>query len=173
MRSPVYAQTIQSSQLIAASRTAKVKIHRAQFFSMTQGTETFSAAPAVGWERTPPTELRNGANIAFGYFSLSDPRIPAGYYTLRAFADVKYTGTIEAKVQFIDRRGKVVAEIPAQAEVNSLTVPPGAESKPPIITTAARRANPALPMGRIIVCFCCSNGVCICVSVFRLQDLMS
>lgn len=173
IRQSVYAQTVQSSQLVAASRTAKVRIHRGQFFSMTQGTETFSAAPAAGWERTPPTQLRKGANIGFGYFSLADPRIPAGYYTLRAFADVKDIGTIDAKIQFIDRRGKVAAEIPAQAEIHSLTVPPGAESKPPIITTAALRANPALPVGRIIVCFCCSNGACICISVFRLQDLMS
>ena len=174
MRLTTHAQTVQSGQLVAASRAAKVQVHPEEFFSMTQGTETFSVAPVVGWQRTPATDLRKGVNIGYGYFSTAEPRIPRGYYTLRAYADVNDVGTIAARIQFIDRSGRVAAELPAQADIHSLTVPPGAASIRPTISTASGRVTeamrPMLPGGRIIVCFCCSNGVCVCFVIFRAQN---
>lgn len=163
------AQTASSAKLVAASRSARIKVNPAEYFSITQGTETFSAAPAAGWENIPPTAMRNGVTIGFAYFSTEDPKIPKGYYTLKAYGDVKEVGTVAARVQLIARNGKVVAEIPAQADVFSLTVPPSSAKKV-VITTDARRhvteGTPSLlPQGRII-CFCCSNGECVCFRAF-------
>ena len=163
------AQTASSAKLVAASRSARIKVNPAEYFSITQGKETFSAAPAAGWENIPPTAMRNGVTIGFAYFSTEDPKIPKGYYTLKAYADVKEVGTVAARVQLIARNGKVVAEIPAQADVFSLTVPPSSAKKV-VITTDARRhvaegAPSLLPQGRII-CFCCSNGECVCFRGF-------
>ena len=169
MRITANAQTASSAQLVAASRSARIRVNPAEYFSITQGKETFSAAPAAGWENIPPTAMRNGVTIGFAYFSTEDPKIPRGYYTLKAFADVKEVGTVAARVQLIARNGKVVTEIPAQADVFSLTVPPSSAKKV-VITTDARRhvtdgASPLLPQGRII-CFCCSNGECVCFRGF-------
>jgi hypothetical protein len=162
------AQTASSAPLVAASRAARIRVNPAEYFSITHGTETFSAAPAAGWENIPPIAMRNGVTMGFAYFSTEDPKIPKGYYTLKAFADVKEVGTVAARVQLIARNGKVVAEIPAQADVFSLTVPPNSAKKV-VITTDARRhvaEGPSLlPQGRII-CFCCSNGECVCFRAF-------
>jgi hypothetical protein len=162
------AQTASSARLVAASRSARIRVNRAEYFSITQGTETFSAAPAAGWENIPPTAMRNGATIGFAYFSTEDRKIPKGYYTLKAYADVKEVGVVAARVQLIARNGRVVAEIPAQADVFSLTVPPNS-AKRVVLTTDRRHGaegtSPLLPQGRII-CFCCSNGVCVCFRAF-------
>jgi hypothetical protein len=169
MQMTANAQTASSAQLVAASRSARTRVNPAEYFSITQGTETFSAAPAAGWENIPPTAMRNGVTIGFAYFSTEDPKIPKGYYTLKAFADVKEVGTVAARVQLIARNGKVVTEIPAQADVFSLTVPPSSAKKVVLTTDAGRHvaggAPTLLPQGRII-CFCCSNGECVCFRAF-------
>src|SRR5689334_18791519 len=83
MRITANAQTASSAQLVAASRSARIRVNPAEYFSITQGKETFSAAPAAGWENIPPTAMRNGVTIGFAYFSTEDPKIPRGYYPSR------------------------------------------------------------------------------------------
>lgn len=144
-----------AQQLVLASRKAKVKVHREEVFSISRGTETVAVAPIAGWEQIPATQLRNGVNIAFAYIDTAEPNVPRGYYTLKAYANVTDVGTIDAKVQLINRSGRVASEIPAQAEIHSLTVPPEAASRRTFVTTAAaRQAN------RPIIWLRCPNGVC-------------
>ncbi|MFY9554886.1 MAG: hypothetical protein WAV20_18205 [Blastocatellia bacterium] len=151
--------------LVSASKLARVKVHSEEVFSIARGTEALAVAPVAGWERIPATQMRNGVNIAFAYFDTKEPKVRRGYYTLKAYANVTEVGTVDARVELIDRSGRVAGEIPAQAEIHSLTVPPEAASRRTFVTTATAVQTPINP-NRPRIWFRCPNGVCIIVGVF-------
>jgi hypothetical protein len=126
--------------------------------SISRGDESFVTAPIAGWERIAPTELRGGVNIAFAYFDTHVANIPKGYYTLKAFANVTGVNTVPGTVQLIDQQHHVVAEIPAEAMVHSLTVPDGASSRRTYVTIT--RDGTARK-----IWYRCSNGSCILMHV--------
>lgn len=148
-------------QLLEAGRGAGVEVHPEEVFTLARGDESITASPIKGWETIPATELRNGVNIAFAHFGIAEPKVPAGYYTLKAFADPTGVGTVEARVQLIDGQGGVAAELPALAEIHSMTVPEQARSQRSFITT-----GPA-GQGRTVIWFRCPNGVCIRFQTLR------
>lgn len=153
-----------SDQLLEASRAAGVQVHADEVFTLSRGSETVTAAPIAGWEQVPATDLRKGVNFAYAYFSTQEPKVPAGYYTLRAFADVNSVGTSAARVQLLDRDGKIAAEVPAEVEVHSLTVPQGVGSLRSFVTATDDRATLAaqvVPGIRPRLWFRCPNGQCI------------
>jgi hypothetical protein len=171
MRLTALAQTGDSAHLLEAAKAARIKVQREEVFSISRGSETFAAATIAGWEQIPTTELRKGVDIAFAYFSTADPKVPKGYFTLRAYADVTSVGTVVARVQLIDHKGKVAAEIPAEADIYSLTVPLAPASHRTFVTTAgARQIHDEDLMRRrgITICFCCSNGGCICFRILTV-----
>lgn len=100
--------------------------------------------------------------IGFVHFATADPKIPKGDYTLKAFADPTGVGTVAARVELVDRQGAVAAEIPAQAEIHSMTVPEQARSARTFITV-----GPVGPIEPIQIWFRCPNGVCIRMPVLR------
>jgi hypothetical protein len=159
--STYHAASSPAAQLIAASKAAGIEVLPDQVFTVSRGNETFVTAPIASWLRTPAAELRNGVNIAFAYVAATEPKVPPGYYTIRAFADDIRVGTVPGRAQLIDRNGKVAAEIPGQVEIHSLTVPPNARTI--FVTTGG-----ASPEGRIRLWVRCDNGQCFLFGVFRV-----
>jgi hypothetical protein len=149
------------AQLIAASKVAGIEVIEDEVLSVSRGQETFITAPIASWVHTPATELRNGINIAFVYVSAKEPHVPAGYYTIRAFADDIRVGKVAGRAQLIDRNGKVAAEIPAQVEIHSLTVPPNARTV--FVTTGDG------PDGQLRLWHRCDNGQCYLFGVFSIK----
>lgn len=151
-------------QLVEASKAAGVNIHVEEVFSLSRGSESVVAAPIAGWEKIPATALAKGVDFGFAYFATEEPRVPAGYYSLKGFADVKEVGTVKGRVQLIDRGGKVAAELPAEVEVHSMTVPPEAANQRSFVA--------ALTTGdRQRIWFRCPNGECIRIDVLRPRVL--
>ncbi|HEV7890330.1 MAG TPA: hypothetical protein VGP08_06810 [Pyrinomonadaceae bacterium] len=158
-----------SDRLLEASKDAGVQVNPEEVFSISRGAETVAVAPIAGWEQVPATDLRKGTNIGYAYFSTQEPKVPSGYYTLKAFADVDNVGTVAARVQLLDRSGKVAGEIPAEVEVHSLTVPPEAASLRTFVTATDDRVSSQtqnIPGLRPRIWLRCPNGVCFRIPVF-------
>jgi|GEM_PF-1884201 len=164
-------------QLLEASKSAGVQVNTEEVFTISRGAETVAVAPIAGWERVPATDLRKGTDVAFAYFSASEPKVPAGHYTLRAFADVNGVGTMPARIQLVDREGRVAGEIAAEVEVHSLTVPAEAASLRTFVTVTDDRvvseaAHVAVGGGtRPRVWIRCPNGVCLRWATFTPRRL--
>lgn len=141
--------------IVQEARKAGIDLRADQVVTLSRGDDQIVTAASTAWDRTPATELRNGVDIAFAYVDTSDPDIPAGYYTLRAQADVEAVGTVDGTVQFVDSQGNVAAEVSAVTEVHSLTV---ADELP--FDTSVVVVSPREP-GRYEIWYRCPNGVCI------------
>lgn len=181
---PARAQTLRGTvklegaarQLLDASRAARVRVNPEEVFSVSRGAETFAVAPIAGWERVAAPELRKGVDVAFAYFDTLEPKVPRGFYTVRAYADVSGVGTIPARLQLIDRRGRVAAELPAEAEVHSLTVPREAASLRTFVTTTHDRSADAarpIPGVRPRVWLRCPNGTCLRWAIFEDRNVVT
>lgn len=147
-------------QLVKASKDAGVNIHAEEVFTLSRGGETITGAPIVGWEQIPATAHANGVEIGYAYISSEEPRIPAGYYKLKGFANPSQVGTVEGRVQLIDQGGKVAAELPSQVEIHSMTVPPEAARSRSFVTAVADG-------NRNVIWFRCPNGVCFRFPILR------
>jgi hypothetical protein len=159
---------ITSEEFLTASKAAGVDVRADQVFAISRDAESVITAPTTAWAQIPATELPKGVTFAFAHLSTLEPKVPAGYYTFKAFADDIRVGTVDARVQLIDRAGKVAAELPTQIEIHSLTVP--AESRISYVTTS----NPAARESagdRVTYWYRCSNGQCVPVSMFVAQRL--
>lgn len=157
------AQTT-GDHLLEASRAAGVKVHAEEVFTVSRGDETVTLAPIAGWEGVPATALPNGVEFAFAHFSTRTPNVPRGYYRLRAIADARGVGTVEGRVQLIDSAGRVAAELPAQVEVHSMTVPEGADTRRSFMIGATDGR-------RQIIWARCPNGQCIRIVVLEPRDI--
>lgn len=158
---------VPSEDLIAASKAAGIEIRADEVFSISRGTESLVTAPTTAWAQIPATELPKGITFAFAHFSTTEPKVPPGYYALKAFADDIRVGTVEARIQLIDRAGKVAAELPAEMEIHSLTVPP--DSRRSFVTTYDGAAANVQPGTSIGVWYRCSNGQCLRRLIFVPQ----
>ena len=154
-----------NAQLLAASAAAGVQVHDEEVFTLSRGTEAVTVAPIVGWENVPATALPNGVDFGFGYFATREPNVPAGYYRLRAFANPTGPGTVAGRVQLINRAGAVVAELPAEIEVHSMTVPPEAASQRSFVAAAMNVRQQQFAWFR------CPNGTCIRIFLLRERAL--
>lgn len=154
------AQTT-GDHLLDASRAAGVKIHAEEIFTVSRADETVTLAPIAGWEVVPATALPNGVEFAFAYFSTRTPSVPRGYYRLRAIADPRGVGTVDGRVQLIDSGGRVAAELAAQVEVHSMTVPEGADTRRSYMIGATTDGQ------RQIIWARCPNGQCIRIVVLE------
>lgn len=163
--SPTPCPTSQSpkDQLLEASKAAGVNVHAEEVFSVSRDSESVIAAPIAGWEKIPATALAKGVDFGFAHFSTEEPRVPAGYYSLRAFADVNAVGTVQGRVQLLDRAGKVAAELPAQIEVHSLTIPLEAANQRSFVVGIPRKQRQG-------IWFRCPNGVCIVIETLRERN---
>jgi hypothetical protein len=148
-----------TEQLLGASKAANVQVHADEVFSISRGKQTFTAAPIVGWEQIPATALPNGVDIAYAYFATKE--VPKGYYKLKAFANPTGVGTVDGKVQLIDQGGKVAAEIPAQVEIHSMTVPEGASSRRTNLMTFTDEKGQTIMWAR------CPNGQCTKIVIIK------
>jgi hypothetical protein len=148
-----------SEQLVKASKDAGVNVHPEEVFTLSRGGETITGAPIVGWEQIPATALVNGVEFGYAYIATENPRVPAGYYKLKGFAQASQVGTVEGRVQLIDQGGRVAAELPSQVEIHSMTVPPEASRSRSFVTAVVQG-------DRNLIWFRCPNGVC-----FRFQLL--
>jgi hypothetical protein len=133
---------------------AGVGIDAEQTFSVFRPGVAVAAAPTTAWADIPATELPNGVEFAYAYLSSRELGIPAGYYTLRAFAEPTGTGVTSARVEVVGHGGEVVAQIAAEVEVHSMTVPEERPFPGSIITTVPRAE-------RLTFWFQCSNGQCL------------
>jgi len=153
-----------TEELIAASKAAGIEIRADEVFAISRGTESLVTAPTTAWAQIPATELPKGVTFAFAHFSTIEPKVAPGYYALKAFADDIRVGTVAARVQLLDRAGKVAAEIPAEMEIHSLTVP--ADSRSSFVTTSTGAAADVQPGNSTAVWYRCSNGQCIRGRIF-------
>ena len=147
-------------QLVKASQDARVNIHREEVFTMARGSEIITGAPIAGWEQIPATALANGVEFAYAYIATEEPRIPAGYYRLKGFANASQVGTVEGRVQLLDQNGRVAAELPSQVEIHSMTVPAEAARSRSFVTAVTQR-------DRNVIWFRCPNGVCFRMELMR------
>lgn len=149
------------SQIVAireAGARMGIPIRTERVVSVARERTLLITAPAVNLEDIPATALRQGADIAVAYVDSPGSRVPKGFYKLRAFADVRATGTIAGRIDFVDVAGKVVAEVPSTVEVQSLTLPP---RDPNSFTEVALRSG-AANCHATWVCYLCPNGHWIC-----------
>lgn len=153
-------------QLVDASKAAGVNVNAEEVFSVSRDSESVIAAPIAGWEKIPATALAKGVDFGFAYFSTEEPRVPAGYYRLKAFADVTAVGTVKGRVQLLDRGGQVTAELPADVEVHSLTVPAEAATQRSFVVGIPRERRQG-------IWFRCPNGVCIVIGTLRDRVLQT
>lgn len=147
-------------QLVKASKDAGVNVHAEEVFTLSRGGETITGAPIVGWEQIPATAHVNGVEFGYAYIATEEPRIPAGYYRLKGFANPSQVGTVEGRVQLIDQGGRVAAELPSQVEIHSMTVPPEAARSRSFVTAIAQG-------DRNLIWFRCPNGVCFRMLLLR------
>ncbi|MBV8516412.1 MAG: hypothetical protein JO197_03315 [Acidobacteria bacterium] len=100
----------------------------------------FYTAPAAGLEKVAPADFSRGVNLGVAYVDSPGQSFPAGYYSLRAFADPRAPGDVDGRLQIIDTGGKVAAEVPATLTVESMQVP--AQTIHPVdVSVAAAKVN--------------------------------
>ena len=152
------------SAFLDAATAAGAPVRAEEIVNRSSGTDTFTIAPITSWENTPATALRDGADIAFIYVSGATETIPAGYYKVRARADVSQPGTIPARIEFIDPKGNVAGTAAGTTNVHSLTLPESASTRRTFVTVRdePREKVAALPrVGPIrVIVLCCPNGDC-------------
>ncbi|HEX4954497.1 MAG TPA: hypothetical protein VF017_13985 [Thermoanaerobaculia bacterium] len=154
-----------NAAFLEAAKAAGVSVRGDEIVTHRSGTQTVAIAPVTTWERTPATALRSGVDVAFVHLSNATQAIPAGYYTLRASADVSKIGTAPASIQFIDRQGKVAGNLEAVTEVHSLTIPEQASTRRTFVTIGDE-PRPGSPSERvIIIVLCCPNGDCLIIVI--------
>lgn len=156
----------QAQEISRAAGYLGVQVETENMVSVSQGGATLSTATIRSWRSTPATELPNGVNYAVAYLNSPGQRFPAGYYTLRAFANPHGVGQVEGRVQVIDATGRTVNEVPATIDISSMTVPPGADRFAPTIgivgiPIAPQPNGPYCRWGNKI-CHCCGNGQLVC-----------
>jgi hypothetical protein len=143
-------------QLLEASKAANREIVAEETFTISRGREALVIAPLKAWADIPATKLPSGIDIAFAYVNIASLGAPAGYYTLRMYSDDVRIGNIKAKLQFIDREGKVAAELLTDAEIHQLTVPAGPRSI--FVTTMTPSGGQS--GNESMIWIRCSNGTC-------------
>jgi hypothetical protein len=164
------SDTAEQAKLIhQAGERMKVPVRTERMVYVAQAGALLVSAPAANLEGIPATELPHGVNLGISYFDLPGQKIPKGYYKMRVLADVKQVGRIEGRVQIINAKGEIVAQLPATIEVKSMTVPK--DSKPqltsPTLCTGtacsigAGNGTPS-PGARLWLCFSCTNGFIVC-----------
>jgi hypothetical protein len=141
--------------LLEAADEAGVEVRAEEVYVVARGEESIVAAPIAGWESIPATQLSQGVPFAFAYLSSGDIGVPAGYYTLRGRAEVSSVGVVDATIELLDRGGEVAGQLPAVAEIHSLTVPQPLPFERSFITSWPG------DRGETVVWFRCPNGVCI------------
>jgi hypothetical protein len=154
-------------EFVEAAKAAGAPIRADEIVTHRSGTQIVSVAPITTWEHTPATALRNGVDVAFVHFSTATQQIPAGYYTLRASANVENLGSVPARIQFIDRDGKVAGSQEAITEVHSLTIPAVASTRTTYTTIDDDGLAPNPAERRIIIVICCPNGDCFIIVIER------
>jgi hypothetical protein len=83
----------------------------------------FYTAPAAGLETVAPADFSRGVNLGVAYVDSPGQSFPAGYYSLRAYADPRQPGDVDGRLQIIDTSGKVAAEVPATLTVDAMELP--------------------------------------------------
>lgn len=132
------------------------------------------AASAANLESLPATELSGGVNVGVAYFDLPDQKFPKGFYKIRASADVKQVGRVDAKGQLINDKGEIVGEMRATIDVKSMTVPEGSTSRFTAISictgAACNLRGGAPPIAGFWACQSCPNGWSVCFYVGFLPE---
>ena len=156
----------QARALRLAGEQLGVPVRAEGMVQFAQGGAVLFVAPAANLESIPATRYSNGVDLGASYLDLpgriaapgeAGVTVPKGYYKLRAFADdVRQVGKVGGHVQLIDASGRTVAELPADMEIRSLTLPPEAATQKTIPSVNSEQQR------RIIICFRCSNGVWVC-----------
>ena len=101
---------------------------------------SFYTAPAAGLEKIAPEEFTRGVNLGVAYVDSPGQSFPAGYYSLRAFADPRQPGDVEGRLQIIDNGGNVAAEVPATLTVDAMQFA-AQPARPVDVSVAALRVN--------------------------------
>jgi hypothetical protein len=134
------------------------------------------AAPATGLEAIPATRYPEGVDLGAAYLDLPGKvstrdgaplDIPGGFYRLRAVAaEAREVGKVGGRVQLVNAEGRVVAEVPADFEIRSLTVPPEAQTQRTVLALTAEPSRGGGERQRLIVigiCWLCPNGMWVCL----------
>jgi hypothetical protein len=173
----------QARQLREAGERLGLPVRSEGMVQFTEGGATMFLAPAVSLDAIPATRYPDGVDLGIAYLDLppsarraSGGALPKGFYKLRGFAaSANQVGPVDGKIQLIDGKGRVVAELPASLQIRSLTVPPPSPGRQTLISLGGARCDDFGgfnngPSGgstsTVDVCVCCGNGVRICMNVF-------
>lgn len=162
----------QAEEIQKAGERLGVPVETENMLNLSQAGATLMTATARSWRATPATDLPRGVNYAVAYLDSPGQTFPAGYYTLRAFAEPRGIGTVPARIQVIDAGGRVATEVAGTIDVASLTVPPEAARIAPTIAVfpIPVQNGPSCRWGNKI-CHCCSNGQLVCTDRLWLPQL--
>jgi hypothetical protein len=162
----------QSDLLRQAAARADVVIEEREIAHFNQAGATLSTAPVRGLENVPATELPGGIDLAFAYLDSPGQEFPAGFYRLRAVANVREVGTTPGRIDVVAADGRLAGTLPATFEVSSMRVPNVDFPR----TTVIRRypcsgSTPGKCDHTAEICYCCTNGIVTCTP--RLFPLLS
>jgi hypothetical protein len=160
---PTDSLNTQTALLRAASERLGVPVRTERMVTVSQGGATLLTAPAANLEAVPATELPQGVDVAVAYLDSPRQPFPAGFYTLRGFADAREPGTVEGRMDVVDANRQVVGQLPARFEIFSMTLPDRPERLVTNVSFHSSRlaghCNPATE-----TCYCCTNGWIVCTS---------
>lgn len=162
-----------AGDLREAGKRLGVPIRSEGMIQFAQGGATLFAAPAANLETIAAPRYASGVDLGIAYLDLPGPvdaggaspvRIPRGFYKLRAVADeVRQVGKVGGHVQLVNAEGRILAELPVDVEIRSLTLPPEAATERTVLTINTDQAGTGSESALVIKgCFRCPNGIWIC-----------
>lgn len=145
-----------------AAENQGIDIVEDEIATVSQGNLTFSATSIAGVENIAPAEYASGVDIGFAYLHPPSDNIPAGYYTLRATANIQDVGTTDGRLQLINSSGEAVASASGEFEVFSMT-PTDMNGWTGNVFTPNIRYDESMIGGierpELVIIFWCTNGV--------------
>jgi hypothetical protein len=167
----------QARQLRQAGEQFGLPVRTEEMVQLAEGGTTMFLAPAASLDTIPATRYPAGVDLGIAYLDLpvsgersSGKALPKGFYKLRAIAfHAEKVGKVDGRIQLVDKQGRLAAELPAEVQILSLTLPPRSETRRTLISFGGGRCLNWVNTSPVNVCVCCPNGVTVCMNVFTKE----
>lgn len=155
-------------RVAAAAEERGISVDTEGMLTVVREGVTFAAATISGFEQVPARDLPSGVDFGFVFLDAPGSNLATGYYTLRASADEGdiQVGRFGGTVELVDAGGKVVANLPATIDAQSLDVPNPLPYARTVVGGGVRLPDPSTD--RIIWIFGwyhCPNGMWVCFDI--------
>ena len=163
-----------AGDLQAAVRKLGVAIRPEGRLELYQNRTTVWAAPAANLETIAAPSYGKGVDLGAAYLDLPGPvetkggsrvKVAKGFYRVRAVADdVQRVGKTGGHVLLVNAQGRTVAELPADVDIFSLTLPPEAKTERTYLALKTDQSGTGVQAAYVIlICWHCANGAVVCL----------